>query len=296
MKIVDNFFAPAPLLRREFDSRLDVNKPASSNRFVWDYWHVPNQYSHLRTPAGAFFKKTLLKKFTDELLNYGKENLGCVGITPLWLSCYINGSKQGWHADVPHGPFAFVYSLTKLKENNFSGGETWIMKDEAIDFWPNFHRKNGIEEKDLFHKVPPRFNRLIVFDPRRPHSVSEVRGTNDPREGRLVMHGWFTHPQPFLEGGLTRSQSARGLDSIYEKVLPLLKRFRHLHGISTFRLNIAKSGKIIDYKVLITTLTSMNNKGEDKQKYFNEVKRLILSVQFPKATVPTRLTFPLVFY
>ncbi len=296
MMIVDNFFTPATKLRQEFDSRLDVTKPASSNRFVWDYWHVPNQYSHLRTPAATFFNKTLLKKFTDELLNFGKENLGCVGITPLWLSCYINGSKQGWHADVPHGPFAFVYSLTKLQEKKFSGGETWIMKDAAIEFWPNFHKKNGIEESDLFDKIPPRFNRLTVFDPRRPHSVSEVRGTNDPREGRLVMHGWFTHPQPFFEGGLTRAQAARGIDSIYEKVLPLLKRFRHLHGISTFRFKISKAGRVSDYKVLISTLKSMDSDAESAAKYFHEIKRLITSIEFPKSSQATTLTFPLVFW
>jgi hypothetical protein len=294
--IVDNFFKSASVLRQEFDTLLDTARPAQAGRFVWDYWHVPNQYSHLRTPAGRVFKKSNLERFQQHLLNFGKENLGCVGITPAWLSCYINGCKQGWHADVPHGPFAFVFSLTNWQNKKFTGGETWIMKDAATDFWPNFHKKNGIEEDDLFEKIVPRFNRLVVFDPRRPHSVSEVRGTQDPLEGRLVMHGWFTHPQPFLEGGLSRRNSGAVVESLYDRLFPLLKRFDHLHGISTFRLNISKSGEVRQTQRLISTLVSMDNQREDKQKFFKEAMKLISDTRFPKASSATRLTLPLVFY
>lgn len=48
--------------------------------------------------------------------------------------------------------------------------------------------------------VEPEFNRLTVFDPRLPHGVRPVRGTQDPREARLVLHGWFTEPTPFFTG------------------------------------------------------------------------------------------------
>jgi Rps23 Pro-64 3,4-dihydroxylase Tpa1-like proline 4-hydroxylase len=44
---------------------------------------------------------------------------------------------------------------------------------------------------NLLELVPPLFNRLTVFDPRVPHGVPVVEGTRDPREGRLVLHGWF---------------------------------------------------------------------------------------------------------
>ena len=48
----------------------------------------------------------------DALLAYGETHLGCSAITPLWLSCYVHGCRQELHADVPHGPWAFVLSLT----------------------------------------------------------------------------------------------------------------------------------------------------------------------------------------
>ena len=46
-----------------------------------------------------------------------------------------------------------------------------------------------MELQHLVTRVPSPFNRLTVFDPRFPHGVREVRGTRDPRKGRLVLHG-----------------------------------------------------------------------------------------------------------
>ena len=49
--------------------------------------------------------------------------------------------------------------------------------------------------------VQPHFNRLTVIDGRYPHGVRPVEGTRDPLKARLVLHGWFTEPTPFFEGG-----------------------------------------------------------------------------------------------
>ena len=48
-----------------------------------------------------------------------------------------------------------------------------------------------------------------MFDPRIPHGVREVTGTRDPREGRLVIHGWFVQPRPFVVGYAARAVQAR---------------------------------------------------------------------------------------
>ena len=32
-------------------------------------------------------------------------------------------------------------------------------------------------------------------------AAMQVSGTMDPREGRIVLHGWFTSPSPFFSGG-----------------------------------------------------------------------------------------------
>lgn len=49
-------------------------------------------------------------------------------------------------------------------------------------------------------KVEPLFNRLTLFDPRFPHGVRMVEGTQDPARSRVVLHGWFTSPTPFFKG------------------------------------------------------------------------------------------------
>ena len=48
--------------------------------------------------------------------------------------------------------------------------------------------------------IPPLFNQLTVFDPRIPHGVRLVEGTHDPLHARVVLHGWFTQPSPFISG------------------------------------------------------------------------------------------------
>ena len=56
--------------------------------------------------------------------------------------------------------------------------------------------------------IEPKFDRLTVFDPRLPHGVRRVSGTTDPLQARLVLHGWFTDPQPFAEGLCPISQAS----------------------------------------------------------------------------------------
>jgi hypothetical protein len=44
--------------------------------------------------------------------------------------------------------------------------------------------------------IPPTpLGRCIAFDPRVPHGVNRVTGTQDPRKGRIVVHGWFNEPE-----------------------------------------------------------------------------------------------------
>ena len=38
---------------------------------------------------------------------------------------------------MPHGPWAFVYSLTPNKKE-FRGGETLILKPNTLNYWSNF--------------------------------------------------------------------------------------------------------------------------------------------------------------
>ena len=93
-----------------------------------------------------------------------------------------------------HGPWAFVLSLTHWDKRRFTGGETQIMSDSVLNYWDHYESDATIDQRDIFSVFEPRFNQLLLFDPRVPHGVRLVRGTQDPREGRLVLTGWFLPP------------------------------------------------------------------------------------------------------
>lgn len=52
--VVDSFAAEARALRSHFDARFADPRRATTDRFVWDLWHVPGQYTALRTPAWEY--------------------------------------------------------------------------------------------------------------------------------------------------------------------------------------------------------------------------------------------------
>ena len=209
VRVVDGFLPPDPSapgsalgLRAVFDAHHDDPRRTHAYRFVWDYWHVPNQYTLLRTPAADYFPARDFAALERRLGAYARDELGCAGVTPVWLSCYVEGMRQELHADVPHGPWAFVLSLTRWDERTWTGGETLILKPETLDYWSSFDADATVERGSLVELVPPKFNRLTVFDPRLPHGVPVVEGVRDPSQGRLVLHGWFNEPEPSLRGAL----------------------------------------------------------------------------------------------
>ena len=59
-----------------------------------------------------YFPPNLYDRLEDALIAYGESKLGCRAISPIWMSYYVDGCSQELHCDNPHGPFAFVLSLT----------------------------------------------------------------------------------------------------------------------------------------------------------------------------------------
>lgn len=268
--------ADARALREVFDAHHEDPRRVHAHRFVWDYWHVPGQYTLLRTPAQDYFPEPLFAKLESALAEYAAAELGCVGMTPLWLSCYVDGCEQHLHADVPHGPWAFVLSLTNWTTSDedpgstpdgsssqkstksksdapaaraFTGGETILLRPETLEYWRGFDADATVERDDLVRLVEPEFNRLLAFDPRVPHGVQTVRGTRDPRLGRLVVHGWFNDPAPVIRGGLrddgdaeaaTTEALARALPPLYES-LGALPRAR---GVVAVKVTVEPDGSV----------------------------------------------------
>jgi hypothetical protein len=271
-RTVDGFSSQAAELRQDFDRRFADPHNTDAARFVWDFWHVPNEYTVLRTPAYHYFSQDLYKKFHIGLVEWGRKHLGCHDVSPPWLSCYIEGCRQEKHVDVPHGPLAFVFSLTDWSKRKFKGGETFL--------------RAGRKPEIL---IPPVFNRLTLFNPSIPHGVREVRGTLDPRFGRLVIHGWFVNPRPFWTGPLTAADIERGLSGGLTKVFSSTT-LELGPGLLSLRLKIAQSGEVNEGSVLVNTLH--HSSAKELKELF---KRLKSSLKFKKSRRPTSLTLPLIF-
>lgn len=258
LQIHDSFFPRAKALRAAYDERFRDPLIPRADRFIWDYWHIPGEYTLLRTQAHAFFQAKLYESFHRHLVEWGRANLGCHDVSPPWLSCYVEGCRQEEHSDVPHGPLAFVFSLTGRRR--FQGGETFLKGEKNI---------------------PPKFNRLLVFNPAIPHGVTTVRGTHDPRFGRLVIHGWFVNPRPFWYGPLKAAEVSHAI----EGGLLELGHLRLGQGFASFRLHIDRQGKVAQVKPLITTLEGC--------KDLPALMKTLRGLRFPKKKASTQLTLPL---
>ncbi len=284
------FHPGAEDLRREFDSRFEDSVRADSKRFCWDFWNRGEQYRLLRTPAAGFFSNSTYLPFIRHLTEWGRENLGCQMISHPWLSAYIDGCQQRLHTDVPHGPFSFVFSLTRWKNRTFRGGETLLARPTLIRCLAETDDDTSHEESDLLQKIAPEFNRLTVFDPRFPHGVERVDGVPSIQDSRLVIHGWFTEPRPMIEGHLGMRRALRPMDAFAAKVLDRLSEYPHT-GLLTLRLEIAESGKPESITVLSDHI--LDGLGQPFERKLLKSILLEAPAEFPRSGGRTRITLPL---
>jgi hypothetical protein len=299
--IVDQFSPDAARLRDVFDERFANPRSTRADRFVWDYWHVPGQYTALRTPAWTYFPKAIYERFHRALVQWGRETLGCHDVSPPWLSLYIDGCKQELHGDLPHGPWAFVFSLTPWKGRAFSGGETLLVRDEVLDFWEDFASVRGVEERELIRAIEPRMNRLTVFDPRIPHGVRRVSGTHDPREGRLVVHGWFVQPRPFVVGPLRTRALEENILHLTDRFGGYLQRassgpdYLPIAGLVSFAFEVNRAGRVRDVRVLSDTTRVPLAEERGRRRVVAQIKKDLAAWRFPSQRGPSRVTLPFVF-
>jgi hypothetical protein len=292
--VVDRFAPEARALRSTFDERFEEPRSTRADRFVWDWWHVPGQYTALRTPAWTYFPKRLYESFHRRLVAWGRETLGCHDISPPWLSLYIDGCRQELHGDLPHGPFAFVYSLTNWTNRAFDGGETLLLRDEVLDFWHDFRSVRAVEERELVRAIEPRFNRLSVFDPRIPHGVRTVTGTRDPREGRLVIHGWFVQPRPFVRGPLqVRTLSAR-IDDFGRELGSSLEDLP-VAGVLALSFTVDRRGAAKNVRVLSDTTRVPLTHESERARLVRRLRQSVAAWRFGKQKEPSQVTLPIVF-
>jgi len=294
LAIVDRFAPEGHALRAHLDARFADPRVASPDRFVWDFWHQPGQYTALRTPAWKYFPEDVYERFHSRLVWWGRRTLGCHDVSPPWLSVYVEGCGQELHGDLPHGPWAFVYSLTRWKGRRFQGGETEILRDEVLDWWGAFRSTRKAERPELLRVIEPRFDRLVAFDPRLPHSVRTVRGTLDPRQGRAVVHGWFVSPRPFVEGALDAGELVPRIDSLSDAILPLARALP-VAGLLSLGFRVTPAGEVRDAGVLSDTTRVPSGAERERRRLVAAALAHVAAWRFPRRRGPSRITLPLVF-
>jgi hypothetical protein len=115
--------------------------------------NVQIQYSLKRATTSTFLQKAeesdddntgndLYGRLVDDLIDLGT-SVGLTAISPPWMSLYTEGDTQNFHTDAPHGPLAFVLSLSR--EGDFFGGETMLLQPKMLDYWRGFDGSKGLE-------------------------------------------------------------------------------------------------------------------------------------------------------
>jgi hypothetical protein len=293
-----NFYRNSQQLRDYFELQFRDPRQTQAERFVWDYWHVKNQYCQLRTPAYNYFPEKIYYPFHEHLVKWGRENLGCHDVSPPWLSYYVNGHFQNLHSDMPHGPWAYVYSLSP-KKIKFDGGQTLMLKDSVLNFWSGDRAGSAEHEmSEFFHEVTPYFGQLLIFDSRIPHAVKEVKNILDPIDARLVIHGWFVEPRPFVVGGLKTNQVTKAIDGWLPDLQEWLYQQTDIQGCLTVKLFVNPSGVVQDLFFQTNTVRLMGSSQQSVGAVKHLLKFVRASMQnlkFPNAAQKSEIVIPLLF-
>jgi len=184
--VIPDFFAEADAMRAAIDAHLGNPASHTIEHQIWNYWHVPDMYTYLRTLPRKVIPTELMGRFWSHLASWTKSQLNCMP-TDAHLSLYVDGCRQELHNDALNGQYGYVFSLTRWRERRFSGGETVILKPAALG--RSMVGGEAMAGTSFYELIPAEFNQLLLFDDRLPHAVRQLNGSMDPLDGRLVIHG-----------------------------------------------------------------------------------------------------------
>jgi hypothetical protein len=293
--IVDDFLPLelAEAMRKGIDDHFaDPGAHAPQTHQVWNYWFVPELYAYLRTQPEKVIDRPLVDQFQARLAAWSNETLGMAGITWPYLSLYVAGCRQGLHNDSVNGRFGFVYSLTR-NERRTSGGET-IVHHEGDPFRSQLTRPGA--GRSFYDAIPPRFNRLVIFDDRMPHAVERVDGSMDPREGRFVLHGHISEGEGAVTGALAAEAAMPlAVEALRAFVQTAPAPLDAYHGPLTIRLEIAADGRVALCRVLMDRVIHPNEHDPQWAPLVEALLGRLRALRFPEADGPSRLTLPLLF-
>ena len=287
--VVDGFLAAARPLRAAFEARFAERlDPFDPSRFVWEYWHVPDQFSQHRAPARTVFPAVALVSFERRLLSWASGALGLSELAgPLWVSFLLDGDFQALHRDTPNGTFAFTFGLSRPGRPRFTGGETLLARPELLDYWRLGGTRPETAADPLFEAIPSVLNRLVAFDARVPHAVRTVQGPRHPRDGRLAIQGWLAANGCVVSGGSRTARDPRDVDATVRRALRRVPRpaLVDSEGLLAVRLQVSRDGRVRRATTLACTLVPSDRAARP-------VLAALARVRFAPAAAATAIVVP----
>jgi hypothetical protein len=293
--VISDFTPLAPQMREQIERHFRTPEKHGPEHQVWNYWYVPDSYTYLRTNPEKVIERKLAEQFVAQITQFAMTQLGMDHVTWPFLSLYVDGCGQALHNDSRNGSMGYVFSVTKWDERTFSGGETLLFHEQ--DYWAN-GRFTAIGATSSFYDlVPARFNQLLLFDDRVPHSVPTVRGVVDPCDGRLVLHGHITARRILLRGPLQQPRHAQsaGARRLVELIKQLVEEHRgRVHGVATFEVRVDAEGTAHDVRTLIDRILPLPG-GMDTTNLVARIHEQLSTLRFDPADGESTLAVPFVF-
>src|SRR5229473_1019985 len=293
--VIDGFLPPdlALAMRRDIDAHFATpEQHRAETHQVWNYWFVPDSYTYLRTAPEKVIERARIDAFHNALRNWSIAMLGMAKVTWPYLSLYVSGCRQNWHNDSVNGRFGFVYSLTR-DERRTIGGET-LVRHEIDPFRAHLARAGA--GRRFFQVIEPRFNRLVIFDDRLPHSVERVDGSMDPVEGRFVLHGHLSEGGTIIAGALSEDRIAGPLLDVLQQVRGEWSAEVALYnGPLILRLTIAAGGGVAASQVMVDRVLHPDPGHVEWESLRAKLVARFEGLKFPPAGGETVLIQPLLF-
>jgi len=117
---------------------------------------------------------------------------------------------------------------------------------------------------------------------------------HNPLRGRLVVHGWFVHPEPFVIGPHDIKEVTDALNSELPRILTALKPAVWPSGILTFELGIKKNGAVSTVKVKTNSLVLPPSADVAKSDILKPMLAYLKKIRLPVARGFSKLILPIV--
>ncbi|HEU4404281.1 MAG TPA: hypothetical protein VFS43_03180 [Polyangiaceae bacterium] len=292
--VVDHFFAGAARLRAAYDARSRRRAPPAPDPAVWEYWHVPGQFSHHRTPARAFFPPDVFGAFERRLVAWASSSLGLSRLEePPWLSFFLDGEYQGIHRDTANGAFAFTYGLSRPATPAFTGGETLLARPELLAYWRHGAHRAERGHDPLFDEIANRYDRLLAFDSRLPHAVRRVEGPRDPRRARVAVQGWLSAAGCVCPDGLEAAELGALVNDALASASGRGPGPAGLEGLVTLRVELSPRGEPRAVDEALNTLVAVEARAGEPARVGRAFADLLASLRWPAPGRRARVIVPI---